>query len=225
MDFLLILGGLEHLQSTSLLSDPFRFDKEEGYYTLYQLVAHEFFHAWNVKRIKDVVLGPFDYSKENYTKLLWFHEGFTSYMEHQIVNRAGVVPWKYSIKQYENLWNLVAQHPGRLSQSLEESSFDTWIRYYQQNEWTEVSSISYYDHGELTGWLMEAEIVEGSKGQWGLKIFSVSFGLTTELKESQMQIFKKYMRNFRVNHQLHFGINTFADLAHPTVKPWLLSLA
>ncbi|GDX12424.1 peptidase M61 [Acidobacteriota bacterium] len=162
-------GGLEHLQSTSLLSDPFRFDKEEGYYTLYQLVAHEFFHAWNVKRIKDVVLGPFDYSKENYTKLLWFHEGFTSYMEHQIVNRAGVVPWKYSIKQYENLWNLVAQHPGRLSQSLEESSFDTWIRYYQQNEWTEVSSISYYDHGELTGWLMEAEIVEGSKGQWGLK--------------------------------------------------------
>jgi predicted metalloprotease with PDZ domain len=162
-------GGLEHLQSTSLLSDPFRFDKEEGYYTLYQLAAHEFFHAWNVKRIKDVVLGPFDYSKENYTKLLWFHEGFTSYMEHQIVNRAGVVPWKYSIKQYENLWASVSQHPGRLNQSLEESSFDSWIRYYQPNEWTEVTSISYYDHGELTGWLMEAEIIEGSKGQKGLK--------------------------------------------------------
>lgn len=162
-------GGLEHLQSTSLLSDPFRFEKEEGYYTLYQLVAHEFFHAWNVKRIKDVVLGPFDYSKENYTKLLWFHEGFTSYMEHQIVNRAGVVPWKYSVKQYETLWSQVANHPGRANQTLEESSFDTWIRYYQPNEWTEVSSISYYDHGELTGWLMEGEIVEGSQGRWGLK--------------------------------------------------------
>ncbi len=164
-----IRGGLEHLQSTSLLMDPFVFDKEEGYYALYELVAHEFFHAWNVKRIKDVVLGPFDYSQENYTKLLWFHEGFTSYMEHQIVNRAGVVPWKHSMKGYENLWNSVSQDPGRLSQNLEEASFDTWIRYYKQNEWTEVTSINYYAHGELTAWLMEGEIVDGSMGKRGLK--------------------------------------------------------
>lgn len=162
-------GGLEHLGSTSLLSDPFRFDKLDGYYGLYQLVAHEFFHAWNVKRIKDTVLGPFDYQKENYTELLWFHEGFTSYMEHQIVNRSGVIPWKQTQTELEKLWTSVAKAPGRKYQSLEQSSFDSWIKYYKPSEWTDVASISYYSHGELTGLMMDCSILKGSQGKFGLK--------------------------------------------------------
>lgn len=161
-------GGLEHKDCTSLISDSHAFDKPEGYFALYQLVAHEFFHAWNVKRLHDPVLGPFDYSRENPTKMLWFHEGLTSYMEHVIVLRAGVVPWSHTSKELARCWSEQVQRPGRLEQSLEESSWDAWIRFYKQHEFSPNSSVSYYDKGEMVAWLMDAAIREGSRGQAGL---------------------------------------------------------
>lgn len=161
-------GGLEHRDCTSLISDSAAFDKPEGYYALYQLVAHEFFHAWNVKRLHDPVLGPFDYSRENPLKLLWFHEGFTSYMEHVLVLRAGVVPWSHTAKELARCWSEQTQRPGRLEQSLEESSFDAWIRLYKPHEFSPNSSVSYYEKGELVGWLMDAELRAGSRGKAGL---------------------------------------------------------
>jgi len=161
-------GGLEHKDCTSLISDSHAFDKPEGYYGLYQLVAHEFFHAWNVKRLHDTVLGPFDYSRENPTKMLWFHEGLTSYMEHVIVLRAGVVPWSHTSKELARCWSEQVQRPGRLEQSLEESSWDAWIRLYKPHEFSPNSGISYYDKGELVAWLMDAALREGSKGRAGL---------------------------------------------------------
>jgi predicted metalloprotease with PDZ domain len=161
-------GGLEHKTSTSLLSDPFRFEKAEGYYGLFNLMAHEFFHVWNVKHMHDPVLGPFDYGQENYTRLLWFHEGFTSYMEHALVLRAGVVPWSQTAKELGNQWTAQIQRPGRREQSLEESSFDAWIRQYKPNEFTPNSTVGYYDKGEAVGWLMDATIRVGSKGAKGL---------------------------------------------------------
>jgi predicted metalloprotease with PDZ domain len=161
-------GGLEHKDCTSLLSDSHAFDKPEGYFALYRLVAHEFFHAWNVKRLHDPVLGPFDYSRENPTKLLWFHEGLTSYMEHVIALRAGVVPWSHTAKELARCWSEQAERPGRLEQSLEESSWDAWIRLYKPHEFSPNSSVSYYDKGELVAWLMDASIREGSRGKAGL---------------------------------------------------------
>ena len=161
-------GGLEHKDCTSLISDSHAFDKPEGYYALYQLVAHEFFHAWNVKRLHDPALGPFDYSRENPTKMLWFHEGLTSYMEHVIVLRAGVVPWSHASKELARCWSEQVQRPGRLEQSLEESSWDTWIRLYKPHEFSPNSSVSYYDKGEAVAWLMDAAIREGSHGKAGL---------------------------------------------------------
>lgn len=161
-------GGLEHRDCTSLISDSHAFDKPEGYHALYQLVAHEFFHAWNVKRLHDPVLGPFDYSRENPTKLLWFHEGLTSYMEHLIVLRAGVVPWSHTAKELARCWGEQVQRPGRLEQSLEESSWDTWIRLYKPHEFSPNSSVSYYDKGEMVAWLMDATLREGSQGRLGL---------------------------------------------------------
>jgi predicted metalloprotease with PDZ domain len=161
-------GGLEHRDCTSLISDSHAFDRPEGYYALHQLVAHEFFHAWNVKRLHDPALGPFDYSRENPTKMLWFHEGLTSYMEHLIVLRAGVVPWSHTAKELARCWSEQVQRPGRLEQSLEESSWDTWIRLYKPHEFSPNSSVSYYDKGELVGWLMDAALREGSRGQLGL---------------------------------------------------------
>jgi predicted metalloprotease with PDZ domain len=164
-------GGLEHRDCTSLISDSHAFDKPEGYFALFQLVAHEFFHAWNVKRLHDPVLGPFDYGRENPTKLLWFHEGLTSYMEHVIVLRAGVVPWSHTSKELARCWSEQIQRPGRLEQSLEESSWDAWIRLYKAHEFSPNSSVSYYDKGELVAWLLDAALREGSKGKAGLPEF------------------------------------------------------
>ena len=161
-------GGLEHKDCTSLIADSHAFDKPDGYHALYRLVAHEFFHAWNVKRLHDPVLGPFDYSRENPTKMLWFHEGLTSYMEHVIVLRAGVVPWNHCSKELAKCWSEQLQRPGRLEQSLEESSWDAWIRFYKQHEFSPNSSVSYYDKGEMVAWLMDATIREGSKGKAGV---------------------------------------------------------
>ena len=161
-------GGLEHKASTSLLSDPFVFDKPEGYWRLASLVAHEFFHAWNVKRLHDPVLGPFDYAQENYTKQLWFHEGVTSYMEDVVALRAGVVPWSSVAKDIGNGWTRLSQTPGRLEQSLEESSFDAWIRGYKPTEFSPNSGIDYYGKGQLVGLLMEAELRAATGGRAGM---------------------------------------------------------
>ncbi len=161
-------GGLEHRDCTSLISDSLAFDRPEGYFSLFQLVAHEFFHAWNVKRLHDLVLGPFDYSRENPTSLLWFHEGLTAYMEHVLVLRAGVVPWSHTAKELARCWTEQVQRPGRLEQNLEESSWDAWIRLYKPNEFSPNSSVSYYDKGEMVAWLMDASIREGSQGKAGL---------------------------------------------------------
>jgi predicted metalloprotease with PDZ domain len=114
------------------------------------------------------VLGPFDYSRENPTKMLWFHEGLTSYMEHVIVLRAGVVPWSHAAKELAKCWSEQVQRPGRLEQSLEESSWDAWIRFYKQHEFSPNSSVSYYDKGEMVAWLMDAALREGSRGKAGL---------------------------------------------------------
>ena len=161
-------GGLEHKDSASLLFDPFAFDKPEGYWRLATLIAHEFFHAWNVKRLHDPALGPFDYARENYTRLLWFHEGLTSCMEDVVTLRAGVAPWSSVAKGIGQGWTKLAQTPGRFEQSLEEASFDAWIRGYQPTEFTPASAIDYYGKGQLVGLLMEAELRLATGGKAGL---------------------------------------------------------
>lgn len=162
-------GGLEHKNSTSLLSDPFRFSKAAGYEGLFGLISHEFFHAWNVKRLHDPALGPFDYSRENYTRLLWFHEGITDYMDNIIAMKAGVIPWSTVAKEWAKRWMDNRERPGRAEQSLEEASFDAWIRFYKPSEFTANSTVDYYESGALAGLMMDAQIRMGSKGSKGLE--------------------------------------------------------
>lgn len=170
-------GGLEHKSSTSLLSDPFRFSKTAGYEGFFGLISHEFFHAWNVKRLHDPVLGPFDYSRENYTKLLWFHEGITDYMDNLIAMKAGVVSWPTVAKQWAKRWTENGQRPGRAEQSLEEASFDAWIRFYKPSEFTTNSTVDYYEAGALVGLMMDAKIRMGSKGSKGMEdLFALLWG-------------------------------------------------
>lgn len=162
-------GGLEHKNSTTLLSDPFRFNKTAGYEGLFGLISHEFFHAWNVKRLHDPVLGPFDYSRENYTRLLWFHEGLTDYVDNLIAMKAGVISWPTVAKEWAKRWTENEQRPGRLEQSLEEASFDAWIRFYKPTEFTPNSTVDYYEAGALVGLMMDAQLRMGSKGLQGIE--------------------------------------------------------
>lgn len=151
-------GGLEHLNSTALGFRRFNFATERGWQNFYGLVAHEFFHVWNVKRIRPDALGPFDYTKENYTKLLWVAEGITSYYGNLFVRRAGLNSERGYLDALAKSIQDVQNTPGRLEMSAEEASFDTWIKEYRPDENSVNTAISYYDKGELLGVLLDLEI-------------------------------------------------------------------
>lgn len=161
-------GGLEHKTSTALLADPHVFAQAEGYHQLFGLISHEFFHVWNVKHLHDPVLGPFDYSRETPTALLWFHEGFTDYMDNILALRAGVMPWSFLAKEWGQRWTDNLQRPGRQVQSLQEASWDAWIRGYKPNEFTANSTVDYYGLGSLAALMMEGRLRQGSGGQHGV---------------------------------------------------------
>lgn len=174
-------GGLEHLNSTALGYPRFGFKSEPGdrmtssapnasqqttrdYRGFLSLVAHEFFHLWNVKRIRPDALGPFDYKNENYTKVLWVAEGITDYYADLALRRANFISepdfLAAAARSFQNLQNT----PGRLVQSVEESSYDSWIKYYRQDENSINSQVSYYDKGAILGLLLDLEIRKRSNG-------------------------------------------------------------
>ncbi|HET7231970.1 MAG TPA: PDZ domain-containing protein [Longimicrobium sp.] len=150
-------GGLEHRDGTVLVADrwAFRGPQYEGFLGL---VAHEIFHAWNGKRIRPAVLGPFDYVRESYTRELWVVEGLTTYYTDVILRRAGVISQqRFLDKQAEQVTRLLGI-PGRLVQPLEDASFDTWIKFYRPDANTPNATISYYHKGALVGLLLDLEI-------------------------------------------------------------------
>jgi predicted metalloprotease with PDZ domain len=157
-------GGLEHLNSTALIWRRFNFKPETAYRDFLGLVAHEYFHAWNVKRIRPDALGPFDYTGENYTRLLWVAEGVTNYYEDLLVRRAGLMTDRDYLARVANMIRTLQNTPGRLEMSIEEASFDAWIKYYRPNENTINSSVSYYDKGGVVAMLLDLEIRRRSAG-------------------------------------------------------------
>ena len=127
-------------------------------------MAHEFFHLWNVKRIRPDVLGPFDYTKENYTKLLWVAEGFTDYYASVALRRAGLISDLEFLEDQAKAFQDLQETPGRNVQSVEEASFDSWIKFYRQDENSINSQVSYYDKGAILGLLLDLEIRKRSRG-------------------------------------------------------------
>jgi len=156
-------GGLEHLNSTALGFSRFGFKPDTSYRGFWSLVAHEFFHLWNVKRIRPDALGPFDYTKENYTKLLWVAEGITDYYTRVVVRRAGLISDKDFLADIAMQFQGLQNTPGRLRMSAEEASFDSWIKYYRQDENSINSQIDYYNKGAILGLLLDLEIRKRSK--------------------------------------------------------------
>jgi predicted metalloprotease with PDZ domain len=157
-------GGLEHLNSTVLGASRNAYNTPEGYLGFLNLVAHEYFHLWNVKRMRPVALGPFDYDNENYTTNLWVAEGFTSYYENKLVLRAGFVDPKTFVDGLATAVANVSNTPGAKVQSAAESSYDAWIKGYRPNENSNNTGISYYSKGEVVGLLMDLEIAQATKG-------------------------------------------------------------
>lgn len=162
-------GGLEHRSSTVLGIDSFRFHPRKEYEEqVLSLIAHEFFHTWNVKRIRPKVLGPFEYGRETYTKLLWVFEGITSYYDHLLVRRAGLTSTERYLKVVAERIELLERQPGRRRQSLADASFDTWIKFYRPHEDSPNTTISYYLKGELVALLLDLHVREKTDGKRSL---------------------------------------------------------
>ena len=161
-------GGLEHSNSTVLTLNPSGLNDPAGYKRWLRFVAHEFFHLYNVKRIRPIALGPFDYDKENYTTMLWVSEGFTSYYEDLILRRAGLITGddvfeatRSNIANYESI-------PGHRFQSAAESSFDTWLHSFGRGDNAANTTISYYDKGAALGMLLDFKIRAETKNRKSL---------------------------------------------------------
>ena len=161
-------GGLEHCNSTVCLVDRWGFARTRDYEKVLGLITHEFYHTWNVKRIRPAPLGPFDYGKETYTRMLWLAEGVTSYYDNLIMCRAGIIsPTRYLELLCEDL-RTVHRNPGSTVQSLSEASFDAWIRYYRPDENSPNVSVSYYIKGAVAAFLLDMAIRRWSDGQRSL---------------------------------------------------------
>ncbi|PSO86741.1 MAG: peptidase M61 [Cyanobacteria bacterium QS_3_48_167] len=148
-------GGLEHKNSCSLNYPRFGFRARDKYNRFMQLVAHEFFHLWNVKRIRPEALETFDYEQENYTTSLWFCEGTTSYYDGLIPLRAGIYDAKAFLEGLSKDITRFQTTPGRKVQPLSESSFDAWIKLYRRDANSDNNQISYYLKGAMVSLLLD----------------------------------------------------------------------
>lgn len=157
-------GGLEHLYSTTCQVTRSGYETAKGYQGIMNLLAHEYFHLWNVKRIRPKALGPFDYENENYTHNLWLSEGITSYYADVINQRTGMVSTADYIKGLGDEIAGVENTPGNQVESAAEASWDAWIKYYRPNENSRNSSVSYYDKGSILGGVLNMWIIQQTKG-------------------------------------------------------------
>ncbi len=181
-------GGLEHLNSTSLIFPRWGYSSQNSYMKFVSLAAHEYFHLWNVKRIRPKALGPFDYQNENYTNLLWVMEGFTSYYDEYLLRRGG---WLSAEQYLNNMLTKVFEYcentPGSEVQSLTQSSFDAWIKYYRKNENTNNCCVSYYQKGAAVTSLLDLAIRHETKG---------AKSLDDVMRYLYQEFYKKQQRGF-----------------------------
>ena len=179
-------GGLEHMNSTTLSVDRWSYEGS-GYLDFLSLVAHEYFHLWNVKRIRPIELGPFNYDEENYTSLLWVMEGFTSYYDELVLLRAGYYTPEMYIPKILSSLNYVEGSVGSRIQPVAHASFDAWIKSYRPNENSSNTTMTYYSRGSLLAACFDAMIISKYEGKKGLDHF---------LQQLYSKFYKKLNRGF-----------------------------
>ncbi|MBP6385997.1 MAG: M61 family metallopeptidase [Pseudarcicella sp.] len=164
-------GGLEHLNSTTCIFPRNFFESEKTYKKILSLLAHEYFHLWNVKRLRPYALGPFNYEAENITSMLWFSEGFTSYYENYILRKSGLITSQDYLTNFVEDINIIENQSGTSIQSVSESSIDAWIKFYKPNENSKNSTVSYYTKGAILGGILNMEILKNTNGTKNLDDF------------------------------------------------------
>jgi predicted metalloprotease with PDZ domain len=194
-------GGLEHLSSTTLQVNRWTYD-EDSYKGFLSLVAHEYFHLWNVKRIRPIELGPFDYSNENYTDLLWVMEGFTSYYDELLLYRAGIYSEDEIVGKFRSSINNIENQPGNKVQPVAHASFDAWIKAYRPNENSYNTTISYYTKGSVIANMLDLKIINATKGKKSLD---------DVMKYLYSEYYKKEQRGF-TTAEIKKGIETISGL-------------
>ena len=161
-------GGLEHRNSTLLIAGRWATRARQSYLAWLELASHEFFHAWNIKRLRPVELGPFNYDDEVFTRSLWIAEGITDYYAELLVLRAGLSSQAEYLDALSNKIEELQTTPGRLVQPVDLASFDAWIRFYRPDENTPNASVSYYTKGAVLGFLLDARIRRATGGSRSL---------------------------------------------------------
>ena len=192
-------GGLEHRASTALICSradlPVMGKPEcsEGYRTFLGLCSHEYFHTWNVKRIKPAVFAPYRLNAESYTPLLWLFEGFTSYYDDLMLLRSGIITRTEYLALVKKTIASVLRGSGRLTQSVAESSFDAWTKYYRQDENASNAVVSYYTKGSLVALALDLTIRTESAG-------------TLSLDNVMHALWQRYGRDFYLPEQEGQGV-------------------
>jgi len=161
-------GGLEHDHSTVIMTGRRQMRDREDYIKWLGIVAHEFFHVWNVRHMRPVELTPYDYQNEQYTDQLWLAEGLTSYYDNLLMSRAGLITPKEYMGLLARDIHRLETTPGRLLRPVTEASVDAWIRHYQPNSNSLNSTISYYTKGAVIGFVLDAYLRKHSKGRHDL---------------------------------------------------------
>jgi predicted metalloprotease with PDZ domain len=181
-------GGLEHKNSFLGMAGRFMTRTDAAYKGWLGLIAHEYFHNWNVKRLRPIELGPFDYENENYVKTLWVAEGFTDYYADILPKRAGIESKDEFLAGISNQIEQVQTIPGRLVTPVNMASFDTWIKQYRPDENTANMSVNYYPKGAVIAFLLDAKIRKTTNGarsldtgmQWAMQRYSGEKGYTPD---------------------------------------------
>jgi predicted metalloprotease with PDZ domain len=179
-------GGLEHCNSCTLSVNRWTYSDAE-YLGFLSLVAHEYFHLWNVKRIRPIELGPFNYDEENYTSLLWVMEGFTTYYDELLLVRAGYTDDTDYLQKLQGTVNYVEGSVGARVQPVAHASFDAWIKAYRPNENSSNTTMTYYSRGQMLAALIDVMIVSKYDGKKCLDHF---------LQQLYNKYYKKLNRGF-----------------------------
>ncbi|HUH75598.1 MAG TPA: hypothetical protein VLZ75_14480 [Chitinophagales bacterium] len=177
-----IYGGLEHLHSSLNMIPRWNYEPRDKYLQSISLLSHEYFHLWNVKRIRPIELGPFDYQQENYTRQLWAIEGVTSFYDDYFLYLSRVSSIAEYLKTVAENINKVANTPGDKFQTLAESSFDAWVKYYRQNENSHNNQVSYYVKGATVVTALNLLIINSTQG-------------TKSLDDVMRALYQNYLQN------------------------------
>lgn len=221
-------GGLEHRASTSLLVSRKNLPAKgvsginDDYLDFLGLCSHEYFHTWNVKRIKPAAFVPYKLESEVYTQLLWAFEGITSYYDDLALVRCGLIDEKRYLKLLGKTITRVYRGAGRLKQSVGDSSFDAWSKFYKQDENAPNAIVSYYAKGSLIALCLDAEMRVRSNNEVGLD--DLMRRLWTDWKKTQKGLEEREIEEI-VSELVGISLHDFFDLAIRSTKDLPLEAA